>query len=468
MGSVNLSVNSVVNAAASAIVNAEPRLDEPDTEPKKRWGSCWRFYWCFGSHKSSKRIGHAVLVPEPVEPTGPAANTGSNPSTAIVLPFVAPPSSPASFVPSDPPSATQSPSGLLSPSSLAVDDYSSGGPASIFAIGPYAYETQLVTPPTFSNVTSEPSTASFTPPAESVQLTSPSSPEGPFAEFLTFNYDFQHYQQYPGNAGCLLISPGGSVISASSGCTPFPDRHPILEFSKGEAPKHLGIDHFSTPKGSSRLGSGSLTPDSAGQGSRLGSGSQTPDAVGLASQLVSGCLTPDGERPAATDGIYVGKRISEVASRANSENGCQTNATLVDRRVSFEFTVEDVARCLANKPWPLFQNMPESSEVTQVEDRVDNERIQKDSNSCGDLCSMKTSNDKPDNAPGEGEGEEQCYQKHQSSNSSKEFNFDNTKGDVSNNPANGSQLGTNKKVVEKEGSTSNSWAFFPTLQPENS
>ncbi|KAF8779571.1 hypothetical protein HU200_002485 [Digitaria exilis] len=50
--------------------------------------------------------------------------------------------------------------------------------------GPYAYETQLVSPPVFSDST-EPSTTPFTPPPESVHLKTPSSPEVPYAEILT-------------------------------------------------------------------------------------------------------------------------------------------------------------------------------------------------------------------------------------------------------------------------------------------
>ncbi|KAK7343700.1 hypothetical protein VNO77_12657 [Canavalia gladiata] len=488
METVNNTVHTV-NAAASAIAAAESRV-QPSTVPRKRWGGCWSLYWCFGSHKNNKRIGNAVFVPETVEPTGQAATNAPNPSTAILMPFIVPPSSPASFLQSDPSSATQSPVGLLS---LTVNAYSSCGPASIFAIGPYAYETQLVSPPVFSNFTTEPSTAPFTPPPESVQLTTPSSPEVPFAQLLASsldrdskvsstnqkfalsNYEFHPHQQYPGSPGAQLLSPR-SVISTSGSSTPFPDRHQVLEFYKGEPPKFLSFEHFSTRKWNSRLGSGSLTPDGAGQGSRLGSGSLTPDAVKLASQLGSGCLTPDGSchdlgsgsltpdgaAPTVRNGLYVGKEVSEVTSLAKLENGCQTNAALVDHRVSFELTGEDVALCLANKSGSsLIRNMSRSSHGTLVEDPVDRERIQKNSNSC-DLCSRKTSNDKPDNAPGE--GEEQCCRKHHSFNSSKEFNFDNRKGVVSDNPVNDSEWWTNKKVVGKEGRSSNSWAFFPMLQ----
>ncbi|XP_028798788.1 uncharacterized protein LOC114754186 isoform X2 [Neltuma alba] len=461
---------------------------------KKRWGGCWSLYWCFGSQKSSKRIGHAVLVPEPVAPTGPDDTTAPNTSNAIVMPFIAPPSSPASFLQSDPPSATQSPAGLLSLTALSINAYSSGGPASMFTVGPYAYETQLVSPPVFSNFTTEPSTAPFTPPSESVQLTTPSSPEVPFAQLLASSLDrahgnsranqkftlsnneFQPYQQYPGSPGAQLISPG-SAISTSGTSTPFPDRRPFLEFRKGEAPKILGFENFSTRKWNSRLGSGSLTPDGVGQGSRLGSGSLTPDGVGLASRLSSGCLTPDGMGqdsrlgsgsltpdgmvPTTRDCIFVENQISKVASLGNSENGFQANAALVDHRVSFELTGEDVARCLANKPGVLLRNMSVSSQGILTEGPSNAEKMQKDTVNC-DICSGKTSNDVPDNkAPGEGE---HCCQKHHSVTSSKEFNFDNTKCDVSGNPSNGSEWWVNKKVDGKEGRSSNSWAFFPMLQ----
>ncbi|XP_054776580.1 uncharacterized protein LOC129285053 isoform X2 [Prosopis cineraria] len=493
MGSVSNSVETV-NAAATAIISAESRV-QPQTVPKKRWGGCWSLYWCFGSQKSSKRIGHAVLVPEPVAPAGQDNTTAPNTSNAIVMPFIAPPSSPASFLQSDPPSATQSPAGLLSLTSLSINAYSPGGPASMFTVGPYAYETQLVSPPVFSNFTTEPSTAPFTPPSESVQLTTPSSPEVPFAQLLASSLDrarrnsgtnqkftlsnneFQPYQQYPGSPGAQLISPG-SAISTSGTSTPFPDRRPFLEFRKGEAPKILGFENFSTRKWSSRLGSGSLTPDGTGQGSKLGSGSLTPDGVGLASRLSSGCLTPDGMGqdsrlgsgsltpdgmvPTTRDCIFVENQISKVASLGNSENGFQTNAALVDHRVSFELTGEDVARCLANKSGVLIRNMSKSSQGILAESPFNAEKMQKDTIRC-DLCSGETSNDVADKAPGEGG---RFCQKHHSVTSSKEFNFDNTKCDVSDNPSNGSEWWVNRKVDVKEGRSSNSWAFFPMLQSE--
>ncbi|XP_057732591.1 uncharacterized protein LOC130947895 [Arachis stenosperma] len=506
MADVTNTTRDTVIAAASVIFSAESR-PQPPSLPKKRWGSCWSSYWCFGSHKTSKRIGHAVNVPEPVASSGQAAPTAPNSSTAVVMPFAVPPSSPASVFQSNPSSAIQSPAGPLSLSSLSANAFSSGGPASIFTIGPYAYETQLVSPPVFSNFTTEPSTASFTPPPESVHQTTPSSPEVPFAQlvassldlahknsgrnhkFALFNYDYHSYQQYPGSPGGQLISPG-SVISTSGSSTPFPDRHPILEFHKEESSKFLSSEHFTGRKWSSRLGSGSLTPDGAGQSSRLCSGSATPDVAGhgsrlgsgsltpnvtghgsrLDSQLGSGCLTPDrtGSNSRLSSGSLTpvqlaSQQISEASSLANSGNGCQTNPAIVDHRVSFEFTGEDVARCLANKAGSLLRNTSQSSQGIVGEHPLDKERMQIDSNTCA-LCSGKPSDDQTVNAPGEGE-ERRC-EKHNSSNSSKEFNFDSRKG-VTDVVASGSDWWTNKKVAGKEGRSSNSWAFFPMLQPEN-
>ncbi|KAL2556091.1 hydroxyproline-rich glycoprotein family protein [Forsythia ovata] len=123
MSSVRNSVETV-NAAATAIVSAESRV-QPSTEQKRRWGSCWSLYWCFGSHKHSKRIGHAVLFPEPSAPVSVAPVAENlNHTATILLPFIAPPSSPTYFLQSDPPSATQSPSGLLSLTSLSINAYS--------------------------------------------------------------------------------------------------------------------------------------------------------------------------------------------------------------------------------------------------------------------------------------------------------------------------------------------------------
>lgn len=420
------------------------------------------------------------------------------PSTAIVLPFIAPPSSPASFLQSDPPSATQSPAGLLSLTSLSVSAYSPGRPPSIFAIGPYAYETQLVSPPVFSTFTTEPSTAPFTPPPESVQLTTPSSPEVPFAQLLTSSldknrrnsgtnpkfalsqYEFQPYQPYPGSPGGNLISPG-SVVSNSGTSSPFLDRRPILEFRMGEAPRLLGFEHFPTRKWGSRLGSGSLTPDGLGVGSRLGSGCLTPDGngigstagsgsltpngTGLRSRLGSGSLTPDGHGPVSQHSSLVENRIPEVASLANSETGCQTDGNLVHHRVSFELTGEDVARCLANKSMTSIRIASESFDDIPAECaiRKDGMSTAADNSSESRVGGTSVGINENDH----GEGDDQCYRKHRSITlgSIKEFNFDNTKSEVSDKPTIGSEWWANEKVAGKESKPGNSWTFFPILQP---
>ncbi|KAJ0099496.1 hypothetical protein Patl1_20162 [Pistacia atlantica] len=64
--------------------------------------------------------------------------------------------------------------------------------------------------------------------------------------------------------------------------------------------------------------------------------------------------------------------------------------------------------------------------------------------------------------------EEHFYRKHRSITlgSIKEFNFDNTEGEVSDKPAISSEWWANEKVVGKEARPSNNWTFFPVLQSE--
>ncbi|MCE2056181.1 hypothetical protein HAX54_044188 [Datura stramonium] len=190
---------------------------------RKRWGGCLGGLSCFGRQKGGKRIVPSSRIPEansmPNQQNVPQAG-GLNNQTAALL---APPSSPASFSNSALPSTAQSPSCFLSSNSP-------GGPSSaMFATGPYAHETQLVSPPVFSNFTTEPSTAPFTPPPELAHLTTPSSPDVPFARFLSSslnvkttdktNYtgasDLQTtYSLYPGSPASTLRSP----VSRASGC----------------------------------------------------------------------------------------------------------------------------------------------------------------------------------------------------------------------------------------------------------
>ncbi|XP_011084440.1 uncharacterized protein LOC105166690 [Sesamum indicum] len=475
MSSVHNSVETV-NAAATAIVTAESRV-QPSTVQKRRWGSCWSIYWCFGSHKQSKRIGHAVLVSEPAA-AGVAApiSENRNQSSTIVLPFIAPPSSPASFLQSDPPSATQSPAGLISLASLSVHANSPGGTAPIFTIGPYAHETQLVSPPVFSTFTTEPSTASFTPPPEPVQMTTPSSPEVPFAQLLSSSlarnrrncgtnlkyslsqYEFQPYQ-YPGSPGGHIKSPG-SALSTSGTSSPFPDKHPIMEFRMGEAPKFLGYEHFPNYKWGSRVGSGSLTPN--GWGSRLGSGALTPN--GGLSRLGSGTLTPNGGEPPSRDGNLLENQIYEVASLANSDRKSQNDDAVVDHRVSFELFGEDIPTCVVTESAPSHKNASGYPGVATAEGTNNKDLTTKNADSCREHNDGETTNEVPE-IPLDGEGGE-LHQKQRtvSLGSSKDFNFNNAKGEIPEKSSINCEWWTNEKVVRKELGPRNSWSFFPMLQ----
>ncbi|CAM8986216.1 unnamed protein product [Rhodiola kirilowii] len=474
--------NSVdtVNAAATAIVSAESRV-QPQIAEKRNWKSYLSLYWCFGSHKNKKRIGHAVLVPEPAAPgvPVPAAETSSHPNP-IPIPFIAPPSSPASFLQSEPHSSTQSPGILSSLTSLSANVYSPRGPASIFAIGPYAHETQLVSPPVFSAFTTQPSTAPYTPPPEQVQMTTPSSPDVPYAKMLTSldpsrrggannqkhmlsQYEFQPYQLYPGSPGGHLISPG-SVISNSGTSSPLPDRRSIYELRIGEAPKLLGFEYFTTRKWGSRLGSGAVTPDGAGLGSRLGSGSVTPDGAGVGSRLGSGAVTPDVagthsriESGSVTpDGVVIASRLGSgtvtpngtgLLSRLGSgcltpdtaepistgilgnslgspvtlipASGCDNDVPIVDHRVSFELTGEDVARCMEYE-------------------RVASLRFVSGATGCVGIDENKLSEEASDG-----------QKKNQTIGPTKEFNFDNT----------------SEKKLGTEVEHNENWSFFPILRP---
>ncbi|XP_059442410.1 uncharacterized protein LOC132174761 [Corylus avellana] len=434
-----------ISAAATAIASAENRAPQA-TVQKRRWGSCWSVYWCFGSLKQRKRIGPAVLVPE-TTPPGTNVSASENPTqvSAVLLPFVAPPSSPASFLQSEPPSAMQSPAGLLSLTSISASMYSPG-PASIFAIGPYAHETQLVSPPVFSTFTTEPSTAPFTPPAESVHLTTPSSPEVPFAELLDPNhrngeaaqkfpfshYEFQSYQLHPGSPVGQLISPS-SGISGSGTSSPFPDHefaaggHHFLEFRTGDPPKLLNLYKLSPREYRSRQGSGSLTPDAV--------------------------------KPTTRDCFILNGQMYEVGLHSHPDNGRQSgrrdDEIAVNRRVSFEITAEDV-RCVEKKPLPLAEAVSVSLKDAATAEIQNPTKVM----DCNECRVGETSSDAPEKAPEDRE-EAERHQKHRSITlgSAKEFNFDNTDGGDSCN------WWANEKVLGKESGPTKNWSFFPMIQP---
>lgn len=361
-------------------------------------------YWCFGSHnKTSKRITHAVFVPEHQQQQliGSGSGSGSESllaqSSTIVLPFIAPPSSPASF---EPPSVTQSPAGLLS---LSINTYSPRCPA-IFAIGPYAHETQLVTPPVFSAFTTEPSTALCTPPPESVTFatTSPSSPEVPFAQLLTSSLERARR-----NSGVKFC------YSNSGNCSPFVEKGGV---------KVLGI-------GGSRLGSGSLTPDGLGMGG-------------------SGCLTPDGLQ------LEYQMMVSEVVAES-SENQVRNDGHVIDHhRVSFELSGEEVARCLTNK----YATSPRF--ISKDNEPFDGKVMNGENQTCNEICEKSS-------GEGEEEEQCYRKQRSITLGSYKEFNFDNAEGEASDKPStSSSEWWSNEKVAGKEAKSSSNWTFFPMLQSE--
>ncbi|XP_074379425.1 uncharacterized protein LOC141720728 isoform X2 [Apium graveolens] len=460
---------------------------------KRRWGGCWSLYWCFGSPKHSKRIGHATLVPEPTEAATQVLFTETlNNSSTIVFPFVAPPSSPASFFQSEPSSGMHSPTKLLSLASLSVNAYSPDGTASIFTIGPYAYETQLVSPPVFSTYTTEPSTASFTPPPESAQLTTPSSPEVPFAQLLASSlartqrntgpdqkfpssqYDFQPFRLYPGSPGGYIISPG-STIPNSGTSSPFPAKQPIVKFRVEEISKFLGYEYFSSQKWGSRLGSGTLTPSGLGSRlesgsltpygcvSRLGSGASTPNGLGLA--LGSGSLTPTIGEPLLKV-TPVESQISELGTLASSDKIPEDEEVVFDHRVSFELPTEYVSACLKHDC--LLEMVPECPEKATNERAILSNNKPEKANKCCDCkgCTEPVLPEKTERD--EQEQQYECVHQTHSLRYSKEFIFDNTKGDASDKPTLGVEWWSSEKVLGKNLVPRTSWTFFPMLQPEAS
>ncbi|XP_018457822.1 uncharacterized protein At1g76660 isoform X1 [Raphanus sativus] len=252
-GASGNNVLETINAAATAFASSDDRVHHqpsPIHQKKRRW---WNRFICFRpSTQRRKRIGKAALAPEPV-PTDSTSNSGYR-SVMTALPFIAPPSSPASFFQSEPPSATQSPVGILSFSPLPSNSHNNNNNSeerpSIFAIGPYAHEPQLVSPPVFSTYTTEPSSAPVTPPLDEsfyLTTTTPSSPEVPFAQLFNSssnygvrspvsNYEFQFYQLPPGSPLAQLISPS-SVMSGSGATSPFPDG--LAQFQVSDPPKLL-------------------------------------------------------------------------------------------------------------------------------------------------------------------------------------------------------------------------------------
>ncbi|XP_078165725.1 hydroxyproline-rich glycoprotein family protein [Carex rostrata] len=240
-GGTNGAGVATISAASTAIASADTTRfqHQPPHHRRNRWKGCFGGLACFGSQKPSKRIVPAARTPGGTIQNGHANGSqagATNQTTTLNLSLFAPPSSPASFTNSALPSTAQSPSCFLS-----LSANSPGGPSNMmFATGPYAHETQLVSPPVFSTFTTEPSTAPLTPPPELAQLTTPSSPDVPFARFLSSSMDFRTAAVYiPGSPSSSLISPA-SVTPRTGLSSPLPEQerirvHPVHWSGTGSA-----------------------------------------------------------------------------------------------------------------------------------------------------------------------------------------------------------------------------------------
>ncbi|MCO5596822.1 hypothetical protein L7F22_050892 [Adiantum nelumboides] len=166
------------------------QLAEAVHKPHRGWRACWGKLHCFASSSRKRDRHHPHLLPAPSAANsscnGDLQISGPMPASSSISPLVyAPPSSPASLSYTD---NVPSPAALLTLFPLkCVDDLCSNatprGDSSFRSL-----DSVLVTPPLHSTLTTEPttplSTAPFTPPPELAHLTTPSSPEVPFAELV--------------------------------------------------------------------------------------------------------------------------------------------------------------------------------------------------------------------------------------------------------------------------------------------
>ncbi|KGN53337.1 hypothetical protein Csa_015172 [Cucumis sativus] len=349
----------------------------------------------------------------------------------------------------------QSPTALISFTSLTANMYSPDGPSSIFAIGPFAHEPQLVSPPlNFSTLTTEPSTP-FTPP-ESIHLTTPSSPEVPFAQFVqptlpkvesdnqyTFpNDDFQSYQFYPGSPVSHLISPR-SVISRSGASSPLPDYDfasfgsQFLNFPLEVPPTLLNLDKHSIHNWRQRQSTDSCTQDSI-------------------------------EFKSSND-FVLNPQTSESMSDHHATNESQNIQILIDdgskkeeepgatnHRFSFELSDGDVLlQSVGSKPLESNELAVESSPIHEPFETT------KENSPHGD----HTSNVIEEKTKADGDEAHQRQEHHSVTlGSVKEFNFDNGNGSDTHNPNINSEWWINAKDGSTESTATGTWSFFPMTQ----
>jgi hypothetical protein len=161
----------------------------------------WKAY-CPSNTYANTLTNHGNAIP---------SGGNSNQNGAVNLFLIAPPSSPASFSNSAFPPTAQSPNHFLSVSANCP-----GGPVSnMFAVGPYANEPQLLSPPTaFSTYTTEPSTAPLTPP-DLAHATTPSSPDVPYARFLSSSMGLKNASKEHNMHYLSTTFSGGSGLQGS-------------------------------------------------------------------------------------------------------------------------------------------------------------------------------------------------------------------------------------------------------------
>eukprot|EP00250_Pteridium_aquilinum_P000077 c10095_g1_i1 orf=525-2138(-) len=281
-------------STAAAINAAISSADQRHTAPEqRRWKGYWTRYWCFKSQKREKRIVPAA------RPHGASESAHEWPAQAVLA--LAPPSSPASFVNS----SVQSPASFtLSLSAASAIMCSPGPPNTMFTIGPYAHETQLVSPPVFSTFTTEPSTAPFTPPPESAHLTTPSSPEVPYAA---------HYFMSSLEAKAAAretISP----LSTSNLASPC-DTPASYTPTSGHLYLRRAVRETISPRSSSTLASPCDTPASYTPTSRhLYPGGGVRETISPRS-LASPSDTPASYTPTSSQ-LYLGSPISCLVSQS--------------------------------------------------------------------------------------------------------------------------------------------------------
>lgn len=340
-GAAGVGVATVSAAASTAIAAsadaARFQHQPPHHHRRNRWKGCLGGLACFGSQKTSKRIVPAARTPGGSIPNGHHVNGSqsgaTNQTTTLNLSLLAPPSSPASFTNSALPSTAQSPSCFLS-----LSANSPGGPSNMmFATGPYAHETQLVSPPVFSTFTTEPSTAPLTPPPELAQLTTPSSPDVPFARFLSSSMDLRTAAVYiPGSPSSSLISPA-SVTPRTGLSSPLPEQEPIRVH-----PVHWGGT-------GSALSSGRASPYSRNASSKLFGLDSVPGSRNFISAPESPFFRPAASPQFCLDQAQQspvpyakGRPSISREGDSHSKNGKQDVEEIEAYRASFGFSADEI------------------------------------------------------------------------------------------------------------------------------